>query len=700
MDELTAIKAAVEKAKDGLPVARYHSNMLRFLCHEMEKVEHLLPQLHRETPQNVLQILKDEMERGARLISRHGRRFDLRNFSKVDLVSSNVEQMCLVFRECLCDLGLEEDTIDIKTKMDADSVAEDQRYMYWYLTCILEGRDVDRQIPDGIRKELEEQMMKQKHRMEFVTMIPEQEIVQMEKIGEGGCGQVFKGCWKNVPVAIKMLRSDLTPESRAEFLSEVQLHIQLSHPNVVRCLGAMASNGIVMELASTDLEKFYWRQGDEWDWLKKLQLMLNACSGLQHLHNNKVVHGDIKTANFLVFDSPLEEGVVVKISDFGLAATKTGTRSKTAFPMAGTFLWMAPELCEGAAQAFSADVFSFGLVLFELSALSPPYKGLNSNPIVLQRKKDGKNPVPIPEDCPEALSRLMKRCIAVEPCDRPTMEQVGTRLTDIVQQAMASTSANSEVALTGIQPCQPPKGPTLPRTPLPVSKLVHSSTEWRELAELERDNPAYEAVRVVGRGTCGVVLLACNRGTDVPVAVKMIPRSKLVNECTEREVLNHRLLYHPHVIQFHEAFLTQGNLCIAMEYAEGGTLLSYVQARKRLAEPEARHFFQQLIMGLDYCHIMGVVSHDIQLENTLLDGSQPPNLKICDFVYSKDESFGKFPDPEELRTARYIAPEIATNRPGASFDGKVSLIHFTRYSQSALFPFAFWWILWPVKMVG
>ncbi|CAD7704576.1 unnamed protein product [Ostreobium quekettii] len=454
MDELTAIKTTVEKAKDGLPVARYHSNMLRFLCHEMEKVEHLLLHLQREAPQNVLKILKDEMERGSRLISRHGRRFDLRDFSKVDVVSRNVEQMCLVFRECLCDLGLEEDMIDIETKMDADSVAEDQRYMYWYLTCILEGRDVDRQIPDGIRKEVEELMVKQKHRMEFVTVIPEQEIVQMEKIGEGGCGQVFKGWWKDVPVAIKMLRSDLTPESRAEFLSEVELHIQLSHPNVVRCLGAMASNGIVMELASTDLEKFYWRQGDEWDWLKKLQLMLNASSGLQHLHNNKVVHGDIKTANFLVFDSPTEQSVVVKISDFGLAATKTGSRSKTAFPLAGTFLWMAPELSEGAAQTFSADVFSFGLVLFELSALSPPYKGLNSNPIVLQRKNNGKNPVPIPEDCPEALSKLMKHCIAVDPCDRPTMEQVGTKLTEIIQQAMGSSSGNDEMASAGNQPCQ------------------------------------------------------------------------------------------------------------------------------------------------------------------------------------------------------------------------------------------------------
>eukprot|EP00803_Ostreobium_quekettii_P004889 evm.model.scf_3510.1 EVM.evm.TU.scf_3510.1 scf_3510:1508-4096(+) len=442
---LAAITAAAEQAKDGLPAARYHSNMLRFLCHEMEKVERLLPRLPREAPQDVLVVLKDEMERGSCLISRHARRFDLRGFSKLDLVSRNVEQMCVVFRECLRDLGLEEGMINVETKMDADEVAEDKRYMYWYLTCIMEGRGIDRQIPGGIRKELEEQVTKQRHRMEFVTMIPEGEITQMEKIGEGGYGQVFKGWWKNAAVAIKMLRSDLTPESRAEFLSEVELHIQLNHPNVVRCFGAVASNGIVMELALTDLEKFCWGHGEEWDWPMKLRLMLSACSGLQHLHNSRIVHGDIKTANFLVFDSPSGNDVVIKISDFGLAATKTETRSKTAFPMAGTFLWMAPELCDGAPQSFSADVFSLGLVIYELAALSPPYRGLKSNAMVLRRKKDGKIPVPIPEKCPEALSMLMKRCIAVAPRDRPTMEQVGAQLTEILQQATPEVDAGREV---------------------------------------------------------------------------------------------------------------------------------------------------------------------------------------------------------------------------------------------------------------
>lgn len=72
-----------------------------------------------------------------------------------------------------------------------------------------------------------------------------------------------------------------------------------------------------------------------------------------------------------------------------------------------------------------------------------------------------------------------------------------------------------------------------------------------------------------------------------------------------------------------------------MEYAPGGDMLEFVKKKNGLSESEARWFFQQLIIGLDYCHRMGVASRDIKLENTLLDDSQWPLLKICDFGYSK-----------------------------------------------------------------
>ncbi|CAD7695940.1 unnamed protein product [Ostreobium quekettii] len=204
-----------------------------------------------------------------------------------------------------------------------------------------------------------------------------------------------------------------------------------------------------------------------------------------------------------------------------------------------------------------------------------------------------------------------------------------------------------------------------------MATLGRSPNDKSELEELERDSQKYRAVQVVGKGAYGVVVLARERATDAPVAIKMIMRGGKTNDRVEREVLNHRMLCHPHVIRFNEVFLTAGNLCIAMEYAERGTLLSYVQARKRLTEDEARHFFQQLMMGLDYCHKMGVVSRDIKLENTLVDGCNPPNLKICDFGYSKHEIFHSAPS-SRVGTPSYLAPEIVTNKPGFSYKAKIS----------------------------
>jgi serine/threonine-protein kinase SRK2 len=98
------------------------------------------------------------------------------------------------------------------------------------------------------------------------------------------------------------------------------------------------------------------------------------------------------------------------------------------------------------------------------------------------------------------------------------------------------------------------------------------------------------------------VQLARNLQTEELVAIKFIERGDRVNKYVENEILNHRMLRHPHVIEFKEVFLTSEHVCVAMEYASGGLLSTYVQRAVRLKEAEARWFFQQLIIGLDYCH--------------------------------------------------------------------------------------------------
>ncbi|GIL46982.1 hypothetical protein Vafri_3829 [Volvox africanus] len=184
-------------------------------------------------------------------------------------------------------------------------------------------------------------------------------------------------------------------------------------------------------------------------------------------------------------------------------------------------------------------------------------------------------------------------------------------------------------------------------------------------------HPRYEKIKDLNSGTFGFVQLACDKVSGEIWAVKFIERGEKITKYVEREILNHRYLVHPHIVQFREVFLTPTHLCIVMEYAPGGDMFEYVVKKNGLREEEARWFFQQLIVGLDYCHRMGVVNRDIKLENTLLDSSPRPLVKICDFGYSKHEKFQSAPG-SRVGTPAYLAPEVILTTKGKTYDGKIA----------------------------
>ncbi|XP_064963728.1 serine/threonine-protein kinase SAPK7-like isoform X2 [Musa acuminata AAA Group] len=103
-----------------------------------------------------------------------------------------------------------------------------------------------------------------------------------------------------------------------------------------------------------------------------------------------------------------------------------------------------------------------------------------------------------------------------------------------------------------------------------------------------------------------------------------------------------------------------------MEYAAGGELFDRICDAGRFSEDEARYFFQQLICGVSYCHFRQICHRDLKLENTLLDGSPAPRLKICDFGYSKSSLLHSRPK-STVGTPAYIAPEVLSRR---EYDGK------------------------------
>ncbi|MQM08150.1 hypothetical protein Taro_041002 [Colocasia esculenta] len=182
------------------------------------------------------------------------------------------------------------------------------------------------------------------------------------------------------------------------------------------------------------------------------------------------------------------------------------------------------------------------------------------------------------------------------------------------------------------------------------------------------DSDRYELVKDIGSGNFGVARLLRDKQTRELVAVKYIERGEKIDENVQREIINHRSLRHPNIVRFKEVILTPTHLAIVMEYASGGELFERICKAGRFSEDEARYFFQQLISGVSYCHSMQVCHRDLKLENTLLDGSAAPRLKICDFGYSKSSVLHSQPK-STVGTPAYIAPEVLLRQ---EYDGKIA----------------------------
>ncbi|PHT58387.1 Serine/threonine-protein kinase SAPK3 [Capsicum baccatum] len=180
----------------------------------------------------------------------------------------------------------------------------------------------------------------------------------------------------------------------------------------------------------------------------------------------------------------------------------------------------------------------------------------------------------------------------------------------------------------------------------------------------------YELLKELGAGNFGVARLVKDQKTKELFAVKYIERGKKIDENVQREIINHRSLRHPNIVRFKEVLVTPSHLAIVMEYAAGGELFGRICSAGRFSEDEARFFFQQLTSGVSYCHAMEICHRDLKLENTLLDGSPSPRLKICDFGYSKSGLLHSQPK-STVGTPAYIAPEVLSRK---EYDGKASFL--------------------------
>uniref|UniRef100_A0A5B7AV10 non-specific serine/threonine protein kinase n=1 Tax=Davidia involucrata TaxID=16924 RepID=A0A5B7AV10_DAVIN len=252
------------------------------------------------------------------------------------------------------------------------------------------------------------------------------ELTVGTRVGIGFFGEVFRGIWNGTDVAIKVfLEQDLTAENIEDFCNEISILSRLRHPNVILFLGACTKPPrLSMVTEYMEMGSLYYLihlsgQKKKLSWRRRLKMLRDICRGLMCIHRMKIVHRDLKSANCLV-----NKHWVVKICDFGLSRVMTNTPMRDS-SSAGTPEWMAPELIRSEPFAEKCDIFSLGVIMWELCTLNRPWDGVPPERVVYAVANEGSR-LEIPEG---PLGRLIADCWA-EPHDRPSCEEILTRLLD------------------------------------------------------------------------------------------------------------------------------------------------------------------------------------------------------------------------------------------------------------------------------
>ncbi|XP_012280927.1 serine/threonine-protein kinase SIK3 isoform X2 [Orussus abietinus] len=176
----------------------------------------------------------------------------------------------------------------------------------------------------------------------------------------------------------------------------------------------------------------------------------------------------------------------------------------------------------------------------------------------------------------------------------------------------------------------------------------------------------YELEKTIGKGNFAVVKMATHVVTKSKVAIKIIDKTKLNEENLAkifREVHIMKRLRHPHIIRLYQVMETEKMIYLVTEYAPGGEIFDYLVRNGRMAEPEARRVFRQIVRAVRYLHQQRVVHRDLKAENLLLDADN--NIKLADFGFSNEYTPG-VPLSTWCGSPPYAAPEIFE---GKHYDG-------------------------------
>ncbi|CAL5409402.1 unnamed protein product [Camellia sinensis] len=278
------------------------------------------------------------------------------------------------------------------------------------------------------------------------------------KFASGAHSRIYRGIYKQRAVAVKMVRIPTHKEEtrvllEEQFKSEVALLSRLYHHNIVQFIAACQKPPvycIITEYMSQGTLRMYLNKKAPYSLSTEtiLRLALDISRGMEYLHSQGVIHRDLKSNNLLLNDE-----MRVKVADFGTSCLETQCLESKGNK--GTYRWMAPEMIKEKPYTRKVDVYSFGIVLWELTTALLPFQGMT--PVqaafaVAEKynpwKKCNERP-PLPASCQPALAHLIKRCWAANPSKRPDFSYIVSTLEkydECVKEGLPLTSHSGLVS--------------------------------------------------------------------------------------------------------------------------------------------------------------------------------------------------------------------------------------------------------------
>ncbi|XP_031476625.1 serine/threonine-protein kinase STY13-like isoform X1 [Nymphaea colorata] len=270
---------------------------------------------------------------------------------------------------------------------------------------------------------------------------------------QGAFGKLYRGTYNGEDVAIKILeRPENSPEKaqlmEQQFTQEVMMLATLRHPNIVRFIGACRKPMvwcIVTEYAKGgSVRQFLAKRQNRSVPLKvAVRQALDVARGMAYVHGLGFIHRDLKSDNLLIATDKS-----IKIADFGVARIEVQTDGMT--PETGTYRWMAPEMIQHRPYNQKVDVYSFGIVLWELITGSLPFHNMTAVQAAFAVVNKGVRPA-IPPDCLPVLAEIMTRCWDVNPDVRPPFAEV-VKMLENAEQEILTTVRKARFRCCMVQP--------------------------------------------------------------------------------------------------------------------------------------------------------------------------------------------------------------------------------------------------------